>query len=234
MKRRTASAPIRWSPAAVAALLFVVFSLAAWGHKPLSIDAGPYPDPAHALPVEEIDVSQVVYGELTAAAPTLWLSLEGKAGDPLHLSLGVPVIDRLRAFRPALALVGPGLPAASVPFAVPEGLGVSILTPDSEPAFFPEPFTGTDSWILRDADLPLPVTGRYYVVAYSPIQEAGKLWVAIGTREAFGFKDFLTLPSVARDVRAFHEVAGLPRWLEGVRLSFLSLFVLTTWWFVAR
>jgi len=234
MNRRTEPAPIRRRAAGGAALLLVLFSLTAWGHKPLAILGAPHPDAASALKVEDPGVSQVVYTELTATAPTLWLTLEGKQGDPLYLSLGLPVLDRLRDFRPALALIGPGLPAASVPFAVPEGLGAAILTPDGQPTFFHEPSTGTDSWILIEKEVSLPASGRYWVVAHSPTGEHGKLWVAVGVREAFGPKDFLTLPAVARDVRAFHEVAGLPRWLEVLRLAAVSLFVLSTWWFLAR
>ncbi len=58
----------------------------------------------------------------------------------------------------------------------------------------------------------LPQAGRYDLVAFSlPDGEHldplwGKLWIAIGVREKFGLSDIVKLPSVVRDVRAFHEV----------------------------
>lgn len=215
--------------------LCVLVSLSVWAHKPLPTD-GTYSDADHALRVEEIDVSQVVYYELTHEGQQLWLTFEKEAEEGLYVSLGVPVIERLEDFRPALVVLGPGLPEIALPFETPEGFGGWIFETDgvSDPEAFHEPFTGTDSWVLLEDTVTLPGSGQHYVVAYSPLGEPGKLWVAIGTREAFGLRDVFELPATVREVREFHEVGGRPRWLRVASVAGLVLVGLAFWWVFMR
>ncbi len=195
---------------AVAALAVLCFALAAAAHKPVSIGEI-YPTFDRALWMEDIDVSQVAYSELTEVDHALWLAFDADAGTRLDLSLGVPVIDRLTGYRPSLAVVGPGLPTIELPFEAPPDAGAVVFeTAGAEPRFFHEPFTGTDSWILLEEAIDLPETGTYYVLAWPPDETVGKLWVAIGLREQFGLRDVLSLPKVVRDVRAFHEANRRP------------------------
>jgi hypothetical protein len=200
-----------------AAFALALLSLAAcvFAHKPLPFGQD-HSDSGHALLVHDIDVSQVTYFEVTASSPQYWLAIDAPHSASLSLSIGVPVIDRYRSFRPALAVLGPGLPAVGLPFSVPQGYGGEILATDSvaNPSVFHEPFTGTDSWALRDDKLTLKSPGRYYIVLFSPRGETGKFWAAIGERESFGLTDFLNLPTVVKEVRAFHEVPGRPEWLD--------------------
>ncbi len=215
--------------------VIVLVGLSVWAHKPLPSD-GTYSDAGHALRVEEIDVSQVVYYELTHENQQLWLTFETEAEEGLYVSLGVPVIEWLKDFRPALAVLGPGLPEIALPFEIPEGFGGWAFETDAvtSPGVFHEPFTGTDSWVLFEDTVALPGSGQHYVVAYSPLGEPGKLWVAIGTREAFGLRDVLELPATVREVRAFHEVGGLPRWLQVASVASLVLVGLAFWWLFMR
>lgn len=207
--------------------VIILVGFPVWAHKPLSSE-GAYGNANNALYLEGIDVSQVIYYELTVEEKQLWLVFDKQAEQDLYLSLGVPVIERLATFGPAVAVLGPGLPEEALPFAVPEGLGGLVFETGTvaQPEGFHEPFTGTDSWVLFEEAIALPGSGRHYVVAYSPLSEPGKLWVAIGQREAFGMRDVLDLPATIRRVRAFHEVAGQPRWLRvsaGIGLTLVGL-----------
>lgn len=179
----------------------------AGAHQPLFSD-GTESSYEQALSIEDVGLSQVVYGELTAALPRLHMTFEGRAGDNLYLQIGLPRIDRLSAYRPAVAVIGPGLPAGDPGFALPAGMGVSIVDPAevAQPEEFHEPFTNTYSWILKEAEFPLPASGKYYLVAYSPGGQTGKLWVAVGKREEFGFEDFARFGDIVAEVQAFHEV----------------------------
>ena len=152
------------------------------------------------------------------------------------MSLGVPVIERLKDFRPALAVLGPGLPAVALPFEIPEGFGGLVFEAGTvtEPEVFHEPLTGTVSWVLFEDTVALPGSGQHYVVAYSPLGEPGKLWVTIGTREAFGLRDVIELPATVREVRAFHEVGGQLRWLQVASVAGLVLIGLAFWWLSTR
>jgi hypothetical protein len=114
----------------------------------------------------------------------------GQAGTSLAFQLGTPVLDELASYRPAIALVGPGLPAppTELPFAVPAGQGALLFTTSGveRPERFHEEYSDTDSWVLLETTRPLPVTGTYYLVVFDPtgpLGRAGRLWIAIGTEE---------------------------------------------------
>lgn len=176
-------------------------------HKPIFSD-GSADNAESAIQIEDVTISQVVYHEVAEGATQVWLTFEGQANYVLTVQLGVPYIERLADFRPAVAAVGEYLAEADLPLDVPPGMGAAVWTTDDvdDPEFFHEPFTGTDSWILGQFQLTLPTTGRYYVAAYAPTDEMGKLWVAVGEREQFGVEDILSLSAVIERVREFHEV----------------------------
>jgi hypothetical protein len=186
-------------------ILFPLSSIRA--HRPLE-DPGNATSASTAVIIKDPDISQVIYHEVKKDSTQLWLTFEAKKDYNLYLSIGVPVIERLKTYRPALALIGPGLPDIKLPFEKPSGLGAAVFYTDSVtiPGFFHEPITGTDSWILLEKHVTLPATGRYYVVAFSPEMEPGKLWVAIGEAERWRFEDMFKLPGISAKVRKFHEV----------------------------
>ena len=174
-----------------------------------------------AIPMMDPTISHVVYREITPETKRVWLAFDAPEGLDLYVQVGVPVIERLKAFRPAMAVVGPGLPRQGVPFEVPEGCGARVLPTSEvvEPRFFHEPFTNTDSWILRSETVKLPHAGRYYLVGYSPQGHTGKLWLSIGTRESFTALDLLAFPSWKQKVQKFHEVLEEPAEPTGLLFS---------------
>jgi hypothetical protein len=204
----------------------------AMAHQP-TVSDGSAVNAESAIEFENVQISRVVYHEMNEQALQLWLTFEVDQPQELRLQLGVPFIERLEDYRPALALLGPGLPAVDVPLEIPDGLGGVIFdTRDvTEPEVFDEPFSGTTSWIISETDVQLPSAGRYYVVAYHPSAELGKLWVALGSEEVFELDDLLELPDVLAQVRAFHEVsesAAPPCFLFPLAAG------LTGFWFLRR
>ncbi|GMU24074.1 MAG: hypothetical protein AMXMBFR13_41510 [Phycisphaerae bacterium] len=193
----------RMSIAAAAGVLFL--SGAARAHQPI-FPEGAHSDPANAVEIEDPTLSQVVYSELSPSAPQLWLTFELEAGQELYVQLGVPAIDRLEGYRPSVAVVGPGLPHASLPFAAPANTGAVVFPAGDEPELFYEPFTGTESWIRREELVTVSQAGRYYAVAFSPTGQTGKLWVAVGRREEFGLDEIASFGEVLNRVREFHEL----------------------------
>ena len=199
-RRAVAGVGLRCVP--VLFLALVIGTGTASGHKPIAI-AENHPSREEALPIENLDVSQVAYVELTEAEPEFWMRFELREPMDLYISLGVPVIERLSTYRPRIALLGPG-DENPTPEWIFETSGVE------SPRRFHEPFTGTDSWILLEETISLSAPGVYHLVASAPPEQADKLWVAVGQREAFGLGDLLALPSIVRRVRAFHEVGPEP------------------------
>ncbi len=191
-------------------LLALTIAPNALAHRLVEND-GTHVDAASALVVTEPDISQLILHEVTVGNEEVWLTFQGTAGGSVYLQLGVPVIDTLSDYHPAVALVGPGLPAAMLPFDIPNGTGaVTFNAADFVPDFFSEPFTGTESWIYVEETVTLPSDGTYYIVGYHPDQTPGKLWVAFGQEEVFGIPDILAYPKTLREVRAFHEVSQEP------------------------
>ena len=193
--------------AAIGCLL--VGTQGALGHQPTMSD-GSAIGPDSAIELDDIQLSRVIYHEITEDATSLWLTFDVDGPQSLFVSLGLPLLDRLENFRPAFAVLGPGLPVIELPIEVPEGLGGLLFETDEvlDPEVFDEPFSGTTSWILREEDVDLPEPGTYFIVAFVPSGETGKLWVAPGDREDFTLADILELSGVLDDVRAFHETAG--------------------------
>lgn len=177
-----------------------------YAHKPLENPAASS-DYHGAVLIEDPDVSYVIYHAVTEERPRVWLRLQTEASYQLYVSLGVPVIDRLKEYRPAVAIIGPGLPEASFDFEIPQGTGAVVFESEgvSEPRFFHESFTNTDSWIHIEEWVRLPEEGTYYIVGYHPENIPGKLWIAPGTEEKWGLSDIFKLPGIIRPVQEFHE-----------------------------
>ncbi|HUU82819.1 MAG TPA: hypothetical protein VM243_04870 [Phycisphaerae bacterium] len=187
---------------------------ASFAHRPI-ISRGSAVDAEHALSISNVQVSRVVYHRVTDGTAQLWITFDVERSQRLAVQLGVPFIGRLREYRPSLAVLGPGLPEVELPFEVPEGLGGLLFQTEDvdKPQVFDEPFSTTRSWILEDTTVELPEGGTYYVVAFHPDGENGKLWVATGREEDFSLADIVELPGMLSEVRTFHEVAmglGIP------------------------
>ena len=190
----------------VTGLVLIAISGLAYAHKPFVINGGAT-DVDTAYEIEDIAISQVGYHKSNPSKPELWCTFEAEAGEILYAQLGLPKIKEFKEERPAMVLLGPGLPAIDVPFDVPDGYGGYLFTSEGEtPVLYDEEFTGTFSWQFPEIEQSIPVTGRYYLVGYNPSGENCKFWMALGRAEVFGIEDILTLPNVLFKVRAFHEV----------------------------
>jgi hypothetical protein len=176
-------------------------------HRPIfTEDKATGPDTA--IPIKDPQISQVVYREITKDSSQVWLAFEVPKDFKLFVQIGVPAIDRLKDFRPAMAIVGPGLPDNDPPFTLPKDAGAKVLLTKevAKPRFFHEHFTNTDSWILRGETVVLPKAGRYYLAGYSPDKQTGKLWLSVGKKESFSLEDLKDFPRWTKKIQAFHEV----------------------------
>lgn len=190
-------------------------------------------DAEHAIPIGDVGVSQVVYHYATEDCPQVWLTFDAEAGQEIFMQIAIPVIERQKDYRPTLVLIGPGLPAAELPFAIPEGMGALVYpTEGFEGEYFLEHFTGTESWQLREETVNAAASGTHYVMGFHPQEAQGKFWIAVGTAEEFGVNDILSIFETVRIVRDFHEQSGPPfplLWLLGgiiFALPFLLMLLL--------
>ena len=209
--------------------IFIIIALSPkllFAHHPIFTD-DKATGPETAIQIKNPHISQVVYREITNDLPQIWLSFEAPKDFKLFVQIGVPVIDRLKDYRPAMVVVGPGLPEQDSPFILPENTGASVFTTKKieKPRFFHEPFTNTDSWILRSETITLHNAGRYYLVGFSPANELGKLWLSIGQTESFNLNDFKDFPTWTEKIQAFHEVkAEQQPLLKSISKTILDFF----------
>lgn len=193
--------------------MLLLLATLAHAHQPWIAAEGQYATPDAAFAIEELDLSLVVYDQLTCDFPALWLAFDAVDGEELFVQLGMPLLDRQAEWRPSMAVIAAGLPAAPAdfPFEVPDGLGVQVYDTEAvaDLELFVEPFTGTSSWILTQDTLPLPA-GPGWVVAWDPAALTGKVWLATGTREEFDADTIARVSELVDDLRAFHELDGTP------------------------
>ena len=77
--------------------------------------------------------------------------------------------------------------------------------------FFHEPFSETESWILRSETGKISKAGRYYLVSFSPKGHTDKVWLSIGTKESFTAMNLLQFPIWSKKIQKFHEVPKKPK-----------------------
>jgi hypothetical protein len=87
----------------------------AQAHRPIFSDKAAT-DPNTAVLIRQPAVSQVIYREITDEADQVWLAFDINKGFDLFIQIGVPVLDRLKKFRPAMLVVGSGLSKLELPF----------------------------------------------------------------------------------------------------------------------
>ena len=204
----------------------------AYAHRVID-DDGSHTTAENAVVLEDFELSQVVYHEVTDSSNHLWFRFDATAGQTLYWEFGLPSIGRLLNYRPEMVVLGPGLPEISLPFDAPEGLGGFVVENGAELEDFFERFTGTNTWILSSEERTIEQDGTYYVVVYHPDGTLGKFWVALGKREEFGLRDILGYAETLAFVRTYHEdsvepLSSLNRGLLG--LSILAQFLFALFW----
>jgi len=207
-------------------------ALEAHAHNPVAVNSAPS-GPENAFQLQAPTISQVVYHTVSDEAPTVWMRFNAEANQRIEFEAGVPVLSRMINLRPAIAVVGPGLPSdVEVPFEIPAGMGVRVFDTEEQalPPVFSEPFTGTQDWIYDGFSTRVPQQAEYFLVGYFPRGENGKIIVVIGTEERFTFQDIIRLPRITKEVRAFHEIpafGGAILWMPLILFFSLITLILT-------
>jgi hypothetical protein len=182
-------------------LLALLLASPARAHLPYFAET-PHYRPETPFPLPDGRVSRVVYTEMPCESPQVWLEFSGKAGDEVLVTLGVPQLDLLREYRPAIAISGPGFPASAEPAL--QGRTGRVLPPLAAGVKpFYEMFSNTSSWILVEEMVTLPADGTFRVTAWDPEPRTARLWIAVGKAEEFDMPAADLVAALER-VREFH------------------------------
>ena len=176
------------------ALVALLAAAPAGAHQPWFNEAGS-PDPAepYRLPTP-LTISQVVYGGFAAPERVDYYAFTAPAGFELTISLVVADAPACARFRPAFALIGPGLPALDaasaatpVPASVPRpdsGEGTIVVAGDEWGTLY-EPYA--DVTFITGPELRQRLTGGDYLVAvFDPDGGTGTYGLTLGGDEVFG------------------------------------------------
>ena len=118
-----------------------------------------------------------------------YYAFDGRKGQRILLSLTIPQIAGQEQFAPEMALLGPGLGAASLPARVVNAAGVGAqLIPSlkGEAKSFYEPFSRTSYWERQEEIVTLPADGRFVVAVWHAEGAVGRYTFVIGDKERPG------------------------------------------------
>ncbi len=166
-----------------------------------AVAGDPFPG---AVPVPDAAISRAVYGTLVGGErfDAYRLTVSKAARTPVDLL--VPRSAAGAGFRPAFALVGPGVPPAGSPpgfvgdrlraaYGTTAGLGVRVVPdPGAEPRpTFYEPFSFTTYYRGGETSAELEPGRDYYVVVYDPAGGVGEYALGIAEAESFTPADWV-------------------------------------------
>ena len=168
-------------------LLLFATALPASAHRPYFEDK----DIVAAAPwrIDDPTISTVVYATLDSQRDVDYYVFDGKKGQRILFEITIPQIEGQDDFAPTLALMGPGLPAGTLPSQVtqPSRTGAQVIAPSPGPAdSFYEPFSRTSYWERQSQRITLPAKGRYVVAVWHPQGELGRYGFVIGDKERPG------------------------------------------------
>ncbi len=212
-----------------AGLLTFVTATAALAHRPIFVEPRSNTTRANAVKIGDPEISWAVYAQLADAGELNYYRFEGKRGLRVRIEMSVPRIESARAFGFDVALIGKGLDAARVPFALEAGEGAQVAADSGQEdaRVFDEPFTQTSYWKRQTLRAELPADGTYWIAVYDPRGRAGKYVLAIGEREEWGADDLVSMPSIVARVREFfgqaQAASPIPIGL-GILFGALALF----------
>jgi hypothetical protein len=134
-------------------------------------------------------ISTALYATLESAGDVDYYAFDGQAGQAILVGLSIPQIDGQAAFNPAIAVLGPGLPAAAEPSQVTvlDAAGAVVLTDEraEAPGSF-EPFSRTSYWQRQREYVTLPQDGEYVVAVWHEQGAVGRYTLVVGDREVPG------------------------------------------------
>ena len=139
--------------------------------------------------VSDPTISTAIYATLDTRSDVDYYAFDGRKGQIILLSLTIPQIAGQEQFAPEMALLGPGLGAASLPARVVNAAGAGVrLIPalKGEAASFYEPFSRTSYWERQEERVTLPADGRYVVAAWHAGGAVGRYTFVIGDKERPG------------------------------------------------
>jgi hypothetical protein len=182
------------------------------------------------LELSSFQPKRLIFANLDLPGDVHVFSAVCQAGERLHAQVLTPKLAAGRGLTPAVALVAQSLPysadAHRLPFALPAGFSAVVAPPLSElPDPVQDPLTAARFYAGPAIDTRPLVSGRCYIVVWSPQQHTGKYVLLVGTLWPWTWLYWVQLPRIWWQIRGWYGLSRAAAWIAAA----LLLLVVAIW-----
>lgn len=179
-----------------------------------------------SLDLSSFQPKRLIFGSLEAPNDVHVYGAFCQAGERLRVQMLTPVLPSGRGLAPAVSLVAQSLPYSAdthrLPFALPAGFSAVVAQPPSElrePA--KDPLTAARTYPGPTIDTRTLVSGRCYIVVWSPQRQRGKYVLQVGTIWPWSWLYWVQLPRIWWQIRGWFGLSRAAAWIAGAILAAL-------------
>ena len=191
--------------------------------------------PGHDLvtsePIPDFRQKRLILGQLTRPGDVHVYRADCRAGQRLRLQMVVPVLPMGRAVVPAVAVIAQSLPYSAdvhkLPLELPAGYSAVVAPPPAK-LIMPvqDQLTRARYYPGTTVDTRTLVSGRCYVVVWSPNNQMGKYALQVGYRWPLAWSYWVQIPRFWWQIRGWF---GLSRTAAYVAAGGLLAGALVAW-----
>ncbi|MEM7539150.1 MAG: hypothetical protein AAF639_43730 [Chloroflexota bacterium] len=185
---------------------------------------------SHNVKLSDFRHKRLLFNEIRHPGRYHVYSVDCRAGERLRVQMYVPVLKWHNAITPAFAVIAQSLPysadAHKLPVAIPAGysavvapppnaLGVPIRDALTHAYYYPGPLIDTTTL----------VSGRCYIIAWSPGNRLGKYVLQTGHRWPWGWTYWLQLPRFWWQIRGWFGLSRLAAYFVAAGLLAVGLWL---------
>jgi hypothetical protein len=183
---------------------------------------------AQSLDLSSFQPKRLIFGSLETPSDIHVYGAFCQAGERLRVQMLTPVLPSGRGLAPAVALVAQSLPYSAdthrLPVALPAGFSAVVAPPLSELRdLAKDPLTAARTYPGPAIDTRTLVSGRCYIVVWSPQHQRGKYALQVGTMWPWSWLYWVQLPRIWWQIRGWFGLSRAAVWIGGAILALLGV-----------
>jgi len=180
----------------------------------------PGDDLATSLPVPDFRRKRLIFNRLQLPGQVHVYGTECNAGERLRARLLIPSLPTGGSVAPSFALVAQSLPSSAdvqrLPIDLPAGFSAVVApSPTELVAPITDRFTGVRYYPGPSIDTRTLVSGRCYLVVWSPHNHMGKYVLQIGHRQAWRWSYWMQAPRFWWRIRGWYGQSRAAAYVAG-------------------
>ena len=187
-------------------------------------------DFATAQPLSEFRRRRLLFNRVARPGQIHVYSANCRAGERIRAQLFVPVLPLGGALIPAFAIVGQSLPYSAdvqrLPLDLPAGFSAVVAPPPSELTMpVQDMLTGVQYYPGPSIDTRSLVSGRCYLVVWSPQNQMGKYVVQTGYSWPWQWSYWLQVPRFWWQIRGWFGLGRQVAYIAAALVIFVALLI---------